>query len=134
MIGRASPDTRHGCGAMITIALFCSLSAGFSADAAEINLSDLRGYSIDAEWINNRSYTKVETSGQRKRSNSSKRFVDKIYISKTGRIFHRRQLYDSSRKSLWSYDNIRGRRSESFEWGPSPDYSQCAMKRSVSMD
>ncbi len=124
MIVRASPDTRRGCSIIIATALFCSLCTGVSANAAEIKLSDLRGYSIDAEWIYNRRYTRVETSGQRKRSNSSKRFVDKIYISKTGRIFHRRQLYPdtTSRKPLWSYDNIRGRRSESFEWGPSSTF------------
>ncbi len=106
MIGRSSSDTRRGCGVIITAALFCSLSAGFSADAAEIKLSDLRGYSIDAEWIANRRYTKVETSGQRKRITASFRHVDKIYISKTGRIFHRRQLYRDRTKPQFSYDNI----------------------------
>ena len=106
MTSRSSSDTRRGRGVMIIMALLCSLSAGYSANAAEINLSELRGYSIDAEFITNRSYTRVETSGQRKRITASFRHVDKIYISKTGRIFHRRQLYRDRTKPQFSYDNI----------------------------
>ena len=119
MIGRASPDTRRGCGAMITAALFCSLCTDRSANAAEIDLSDLRGYSIDAEWISNKRQTRVPRSGQRTRHKGNDRFVDRIYISKTGRLFHRRQHYDlkqSRTKPISSYDNIRSGRSDRLEW------------------
>ncbi len=124
MIGRTnSDDTRRNCGAIITMALFSSLCTGQPANAAEINLSDLRGYSIDAEWINFRRYTRVETWGKRKRITASLRFVQKIYISKTGRIFHRRQLYDnSSSKPVYSSDKIRSGRGEYFEWGPNSTF------------
>jgi len=117
MIGRSSPDTRNGCGAIITIALFCSLSAGYSANAAEINLSDLRGYSIDAEWSDRRVYTKIEVSGQRKRSTLRTRQIEQIYVSKTGRIFHRRTYYDKpNSKPSYQSEKVRSAKSGRFEW------------------
>jgi len=115
MIGRSSSDTRNGCGVMITMVLFCSLSAGFSANAEEISLSSLLGYSINAEWIANSKHTWVETSGQKRLAGGPVRFVDKLYISNNGRIFHRRQLYYLDRtKPIFSYDNIRSGRGETF--------------------
>ena len=125
MIDREIPHTRRVSGVMTAAALFCSLCIGLPANAAEISLSDLRGYSIDAEWVTNRNYTWVETSGQRKRIRGSFRYVHKIYISKTGRLFHRRHMYDpniSRTKPIWTYDHIRSGRGERLEWGPNSTF------------
>jgi len=48
----------------VIASLAFSVCVSFPTLAAEINLSDLRGYSIESEWIANRRITRVETSGQ----------------------------------------------------------------------
>lgn len=125
MIDRASPMTSRGCGVMIATVLLCSLCIDRSADAAEINLSDLRGYSIYAEWISNKRQTRVPTSGQKTHHKGNDRYVIQIYISKAGRIFQRRKHYDlkqSRTTPMDSHDKIRSGRGERFKWAPNSTF------------
>ena len=90
------------------------------ASAAEISLSDLRGYSIEAEWFVNSRSISVGKSGERQRTKNDNRYVDKIYISKTVKIFHRRIGYcGSCTKPEWNFDFFRSGRSQGFKWANS---------------
>lgn len=87
--------------------------------AAEISLSDLHGYSIEAEWIMYKRVTDSGKYGQGKPYNYSNRVVDQIYISKTGRSFHRQRGYtrSSGAKPAWGGEFVRSRGSERLRWG-----------------
>ena len=84
--------------------------------AAEINISNLRGYSIEAEWMYNGRVTLVEKYGKRKRFNEISHHNEKVYISKTGRMFHRQHWNGGSRRYRGISDSIRSGRGENFKW------------------
>jgi hypothetical protein len=96
-------------GRWATVGLCSFLALTVRCDASDLNLRDLRGYSLVASVDIRESYVTIQSSGRTAKTSTS-RYTDIIYVSNNDRVFHRWRYYDDYpdfRKPYFSYDNIR---------------------------